>query len=286
MDSEITRQAQVLIRMALAEDLGERGDITSQSLSGAAGKAAGILLAKAEGTLAGLDVVRMVLDAVDPALESQPLKAEGDRIHPGEILMRISGDAGHLLVAERTALNFIGRLSGIATLTRRFVDAVAGTRVRILDTRKTTPGWRVLEKYAVRCGGGMNHRIGLYDMFLIKDNHIIAAGGISAAVTQCRAYARSHGFTAAIEVETRTLAEVEEALTQRVDRIMLDNMPLDLMRQAVALSAGHIPLEASGNVSLATVAAIAATGVDFISSGSLTHSAPVLDISLDLESRL
>ncbi|HOT97592.1 MAG TPA: carboxylating nicotinate-nucleotide diphosphorylase [bacterium] len=285
MEEEVKQQAAVLIRMALAEDLGEHGDITSAAISEVCAACKGILLAKAEGTLAGIEIVRMVFDAVDPALESHPLAADGQHVHKGQILMQVWGEPDRLLMAERTALNFIGRLSGIATLTQRFVDAVAGTRARILDTRKTTPGWRLLEKYAVRCGGGLNHRMGLYDLFLIKDNHIVAAGGITPAVERCRKYARKQGLTAGIEVEVRSLAEVEEALNLGVDRIMLDNMPLTLMHQAVERCAGRIPLEASGNVNLTTVAAIAQTGVDYISSGSLTHSAPVLDISLDLESR-
>ncbi len=284
MEAAVKQQAQALIRMALAEDLGARGDITSAAIA-ESGFCKGILLAKAEGTLAGSEIVPMVFTAVDPTLECHPLAADGQRIHKGQSLMQVSGEASRLLLAERTALNFIGHLSGIATLTRQFVDAVAGTRAHILDTRKTTPGWRILEKYAVRCGGGMNHRMGLYDLFLIKDNHIIAAGGITTAVQRCREYAQKQGWTAGIEVETKTLAEVEEALRLGVERIMLDNMPLTLMRQAVELADGKIPLEASGNVTLATVAAIAATGVDYISSGSLTHSAPVLDISLDLEGR-
>jgi nicotinate-nucleotide pyrophosphorylase (carboxylating) len=184
------------------------------------------------------------------------------------------------LTYERTALNFLQRLAGIATLTRRFVDAVAGTHAVILDTRKTTPGWRQLEKYAVRCGGGSNHRFGLHDMFLIKENHIAAAGDIAAAVQKCRAYARAQNAHLKIEVETKNLKEVEACLRLDVDRIMLDNMPLQEMRNAVALAAGRIPLEASGNVNLETVRAIAATGVDFISIGALTHSAPAMDFSL------
>ena len=285
LDETIRTQAMTLIRMALAEDLAGRGDITSAAISGSAEPCRGIILAKAEGTVAGLEIAAMVMSEVDQALESRLLVADGDRIHKGQVLMQLDGNTARLLVAERTALNFLGRLSGIATLTRQFVDAVAGTRARILDTRKTTPGWRLLEKYAVRCGGGINHRIGLYDMFLIKDNHIIAAGGITPAVERCRAYARGQDFSAEIEVEARTLSEVEETLPLQVDRIMLDNMPLELMRQAVTLVKGRIPLEASGNVTLSSVAAIARTGVDFISSGSLTHSAPILDISLDLLAR-
>ncbi|HNS73821.1 MAG TPA: carboxylating nicotinate-nucleotide diphosphorylase [bacterium] len=282
MDENLRAAAANLIRMALAEDLAGRGDITSTAIAAAAGPCQGVILAKAEGTIAGLEIALMTLAAVDPTLTGLPLIQDGDRVRKGDIVMEVAGDAGRLLVAERTALNFLCRLSGVATLTRRFTDAVAGTRARILDTRKTTPGWRLLEKYAVRCGGGVNHRMGLFDMFLIKDNHIIAAGGIAPAVKRCREYALRMGFYAEIEVETRSLTEVEEALALGVDRIMLDNMDLELMSRAVELAAGRIPLEASGNVTLENVSAIARTGVDFISSGSLTHSARVLDISLDL----
>jgi nicotinate-nucleotide pyrophosphorylase (carboxylating) len=285
MDTHLKEQAGYLIRMALAEDLAGRGDITSAAIAGVSGSVRGAILAKEAGIVAGLEIAEMVLAAVDSSLTGQPLVTDGDPVFKGQIVLQISGDADRLLTAERTALNFLGRLSGIATLTGRFVEAIRGTRAQILDTRKTTPGWRLLEKYAVRCGGGANHRMGLFDMFLIKDNHIIAAGGITSAVENCRSYARMKGFTAPIEVETRTLAEVEEALSLGVDRIMLDNMPLDLMRQAVSLAGRRIPLEASGNVTLDTVAAIAQTGVDFISSGSLTHSARILDLSFDLADR-
>jgi nicotinate-nucleotide pyrophosphorylase (carboxylating) len=178
------------------------------------------------------------------------------------------------------ALNVLQRLSGIATLTRKFVEAVASTKAKILDTRKTTPGWRILEKYAVRCGGGINHRFGLYDMFLIKENHIAATRSITSVVHKCREFSGKHNRTWRLEVEARNLADVEECLRAGVDQIMLDNMSLDQMRQAVQLVAGRVPLEASGNVSLENVKAIAETGVDFISIGTLTHSAPAMDFSL------
>lgn len=194
--------------------------------------------------------------------------------------MRLSGSSQSILIAERTCLNFLGRLSGIATNARQFVDAIQGTKARILDTRKTTPGWRLLEKYAVLCGGGDNHRTGLYDMFLIKENHIVAAGGIGHAVDRCRRYMRVHHFQAEIEVETQNSDDVREALSLNVDRILLDNMSVAEIRQCVLLVNGRIPLEASGNVTLATVRDIAETGVDFISVGSLTHSAKAMDISL------
>ena len=282
MTESLAKQAEQLIEMALIEDLGDRGDITSAAISESSGVCKGIILAKAEGTIAGLDIASRVMKRVDAATECTPLVRDGVHVSKGQILMRLAGDSSKILIAERTALNFLGRLSGIATLTRHFVEAVAGTQARILDTRKTTPGWRALEKYAVRCGGGLNHRMGLYDMFLIKDNHIIAAGGITAAVEHCRSFMQHQGFAAEIEVETRTLADVKEAAGLRVDRIMLDNMTTDHIRQAVEWVKGRIPLEASGNVTLETVTTIARTGVDYISSGSLTHSARILDISLDL----
>lgn len=285
LSDEIRLQAAHLIAMALEEDLGPAGDITSGAIAAMARPGQGDILAKAAGVIAGLDVAVMVFAAVDPDIRCQPQTSDGERVHPGDIVMQLTGDAARILMAERTALNFLGRLSGIATATRKFVDALAGTSTRILDTRKTTPGWRLLEKYAVRCGGGVNHRLGLYDMFLIKDNHIIAAGGITPAVASCRSYARAGGIKRDLEVEVRTLEELEEALALDVERIMLDNMPLEMMRQAVQRVHGRIPLEASGNVTLERAAEIAATGVDFISSGSLTHSAPVLDISLDLTTR-
>lgn len=282
---EIRQQAARLISMALEEDLDAAGDITSAAIAAMARPGEGVIRAKAAGIVAGLEIAAMVFAAVDPLILCQPQRTDGDRLSPGDVVMRLQGDAARILIAERTALNFLGRLSGIATATGKFVRLLAGTGTRILDTRKTTPGWRLLEKYAVRCGGGVNHRLGLYDMFLIKDNHIIAAGGITAAVAACRSSAKAGGIKAEVEVEVRTLAELEEALALEVDRIMLDNMPLATMRQAVQRVQRRIPLEASGNVTLERAAEIAATGVDFISSGSLTHSAPVLDLSLDLVTR-
>jgi nicotinate-nucleotide pyrophosphorylase (carboxylating) len=200
-------------------------------------------------------------------------------VEKGQILAEIQGRGQSLLVGERTALNFLCRMSGIATLTRRFVEALRGTKAVILDTRKTAPGWRLLDKYSVRCGGGQNHRTGLYDMLLIKDNHISGAGGITPAVLRARDLYEKRFL---IEVEVKNLIELDEALKLGVDRIMLDNMDLETMRNAVQMVKGRIPLEASGNVSLANVRQIAETGVDFISSGALTHSAPTLDISMKI----
>ena len=276
-------QVDTLIRMALAEDLGDRGDVTSLSTVASGAIISGQVRAKSAGVIAGLDLFEAVYRQVDPALIVERIAADGDRVTPGTLVCTVTGAGRSVLTGERVALNFLQSLSGVATLTAAFVDAVAGTRAVILDTRKTTPGWRLLEKYAVRCGGGHNHRVGLYDMVLIKDNHIDAAGGITAAVRIVRASAVADGL--AIEVEVKNLDELREALALNVDRILLDNMTDAQMRQAVAITAGRTKLEASGNMSLERVAAVAATGVDYISVGALTHSAPALDLSMRLETR-
>lgn len=264
------------IQRALREDIGA-GDVTSNSIIPADAVMTGQIIAKQSGVIAGLDVAQAVFAALDPRVEFTALVEEGARVENRQVVSRLAGPAVSLLTGERTALNFLGRVSGIATLTRQFVDAVAGTRAVILDTRKTVPGLRMLDKLAVARGGGQNHRIGLYDMILIKDNHIDFAGGITAAVERARA---AHTGLE-IEVEARTLAHVQESLDLGVERILLDNMSLETMRQAVVLNAGRAKLEASGNVTLETVRAIAETGVDYISSGALTHSAKVFDVSLD-----
>ena len=264
------------IQRALREDIGA-GDVTSNSIIPADAVMTGQIIAKQSGVIAGLDVAQAVFAALDPRVEFTALVEEGARVENRQVVSRLAGPAVSLLTGERTALNFLGRVSGIATLTRQFVDAVAGTRAVILDTRKTVPGLRMLDKLAVARGGGQNHRIGLYDMILIKDNHIDFAGSITAAVERARA---AHTGLE-IEVEARTLAHVQEALELGVERILLDNMSLETMRQAVVLNAGRAKLEASGNVTLETVRAIAETGVDYISSGALTHSAKVFDVSLD-----
>ncbi len=276
--------AEKLITLALSEDLGEHGDITTQALQQHEKKIAlARIIAKSAGVVAGLPIVAQVFKHAGANLPCALLAQEGERVESRREVARLHGNAEVILTYERTALNFLQRLSGIATLTRKFVGAVAGTKAVILDTRKTTPGWRVLEKYAVRCGGAQNHRLGLHDMFLIKENHIAAAGGITAAARHCRSFARERGRNWRLEVEAKNLAEVEECLKAGVDQIMLDNMSLEEMRQAVLLVAGRIPLEASGNVNLERVAAIAETGVAYISIGSLTHSAPVMDFSLLLQ---
>ncbi len=264
------------IKHALNEDIGE-GDATSDSIIPADATMEGQIIAKQAGIIAGLDVAAAAYEMFDPLVDFRFRAEEGAKVENRQIVATISGSARSLLTVERTALNFLGRVSGIATLTRQFVDTVAGTKAVILDTRKTAPGLRMLDKLAVLRGGGHNHRIGLYDMILIKDNHIDFAGSISEAVKRARAVHTGLG----IEVEARTLADVDEALSVDVKRILLDNMTLDMMREAVKMTAGRAKLEASGNVTLETVRAIAETGVDYISSGALTHSAKVFDVSFD-----
>ena len=264
------------IRRALEEDIGP-GDVTTNAIVPATSLMRGQLVAKQSGVVAGLDVAEAVFKTLDERVAFRALVAEGAQVERQQVLAEVSGPARSLLTAERTALNFLGRMSGIATLTRQFVDAVAGTRAIILDTRKTAPGLRLVDKLAVRRGGGQNHRLGLYDMILIKDNHIDHAGSLAEAVQRARA-ARS-GLE--IEVEARTLADVQTALDLGVSRILLDNMPPEMMRRAVELAAGRALLEASGNVTLENVRQIAETGVDYISVGALTHSARVFDVSLE-----
>jgi nicotinate-nucleotide pyrophosphorylase (carboxylating) len=264
------------IRTALAEDIGS-GDATTNSTIPAEATMRGQIITKQDGVIAGLDVAQAVYQMVDAQLNFQPQVDEGVRVTNRQVLALVSGRTRSLLTAERTALNFLGRISGIATLTRSFVEAVAGTKAIILDTRKTAPGLRLVDKLAVKRGGGQNHRIGLYDMVLIKDNHIDYAGSITLAVQRARAGAPG----LAIEVEARTLDDVRAALTIGVERILLDNMTPKSMAEAVRLTAGRAKLEASGNVTLETVRRIAETGVDFISVGALTHSAKVFDVSFD-----
>jgi nicotinate-nucleotide pyrophosphorylase (carboxylating) len=264
------------IDRALAEDIGA-GDATTDAIVPADAVMTGQIIAKQEGVVAGLDVAGAVFIKLDERIRFERLAGEGERVADRQVLARVSGPARALLTGERTALNFMGRMSGIATLTRRFVDAVAGTGAVILDTRKTAPGLRAADKQAVLRGGGRNHRVGLYDMILIKDNHIDFAGSIRAAVERARA--ADAGLE--IEVEARTLDDVRVCLELGVERILLDNMTTDMMREAVKLTAGRARLEASGNVNLETVRQIAETGVDFISIGALTHSIKVFDVSLD-----
>jgi len=274
MDDVLTA-ANPLIELAIAEDIGP-GDATSEAVLPVGLELYARIVAKSAGVVAGLPVAGAVFSRVDPALRFTIHVRDGARVGPGDLVAEVTGPGRGMLAAERTALNFLQRLSGIATLTCVFVDAVAGSGATILDTRKTHPGYRVLEKYAVRMGGGQNHRMSLHDMMMVKDNHIDAAGSIAAAVERARA-----GYPdLPIEVEVRNLDELRESLALNLDRIMLDNMSLDEMRKAVQLTAGRVELEASGNVNLETVAVIAATGVDYISVGALTHSAPALDLSM------
>jgi nicotinate-nucleotide pyrophosphorylase (carboxylating) len=263
---------------ALAEDVG-RGDVTTEATVAEDAACTARLLLKEAGVVCGLPAVEAVFRALDPDVSFEASAADGDRFSEPTELARISGRTRAVLTGERTALNILGRLSGIATLTSRFVDAIEGTSAEILDTRKTTPGLRALEKYAVRCGGGRNHRFGLDDGILVKDNHLRAAGGVRPSVERLRAA----GTDLPIEVEAETLDDVREALTAGAEQILLDNMPPALMREAVELVEGRATLEASGGVSLETVHEIAETGVDFVSVGALTHSARSLDVSLELE---
>ena len=263
-----------LLAAALAEDL---PDLTATAVFGPDETVTAALVVKAPGVLAGAPAFAAAFEFLDARCRVEARRGDGDAVVGGDEAARVHGPARAVLAAERTALNFVTRLSGVATLTRRFVDAVAGTACAILDTRKTTPGWRALEKHAVRCGGGSNHRMGLYDAAMLKDTHLAAAGSITAAVSRVR---ERWGSGVPLVVECADLAMVEEALACKVGHIMLDNMDLAGVRGAVALVAGRARLEVSGGVTLATVRAFAETGVDFASVGALTHSAPALDLSL------
>lgn len=279
--------ADALIALAIAEDLDEAGDLTARVTIPAGARGSTRFVARSAGRLAGLPVVALLAEQFGLAEGWAPALQDGSSLAPGTVIARLAGDMRSLLAMERTALNFLQRLSGIATLTARFVAAVAGTRASILDTRKTTPGWRALEKYAVRCGGGRNHRIGLYDAVLIKDNHLawLAAGSDPIG----RAVAGARSLTPAgtvLEVEVDTLEELDRALDCAPDIILVDNPDTELLRQAVRrrdTRAPQVLLEASGGITLGTVAALAQTGVDRISLGALTHSAPALDIALDFD---
>ena len=283
MNAALISSAEKLIELALREDLGERGDITTLALGEVKTTARAQIIAKQEGVLCGVGIIALVFEKLGVSVHITKRYNDGDPLCAGDSIAEIAGSASGILIAERTILNFIGRLSGIASLTRNFVDAVKNTKTKILDTRKTTPGWRLLEKYAVRCGGGVNHRTGLYDMFLLKENHIAKAGGIASAVRACRRYAQEQNINTLIEVETQTIDQVREALSLAVDRIMLDNMTLEQMNKCVEFVAGRVPLEASGNANLKRVRSMAETGVDYISVGALTHSAPIFDFSLLLD---
>ena len=266
-----------VVRAALAEDLGRAGDITSAATIDADARLTATFASRKAGAIAGLACARIAVLTLDPAASFESIAADGEQRQAGP-LAKVSANARALLSAERVALNLLGRLSGVATLTRAYVDAVAGTGAVITDTRKTTPGLRALEKYAVRCGGGVNHRFGLDDAILIKDNHVAAAGGVGAAIRRAKAAA---GHLVKVECEVDSLAQLDAALAEAPDVVMLDNFSLADLAAAVACVAGKVTLEASGGVNLETVRAIAETGVDVISVGALTHSAPALDIGLD-----
>jgi len=266
-----------IVEATLAEDLGRGGDLTA-ALVPEGRKLQAVLAARAHGRLAGLTCARLAVLALDPGARFDARLSDGDAVAPGEVIARVEADARALLSAERTALNLLGRLCGVATLTARYVEAVAGTGAMIVDTRKTTPGLRALEKYAVRCGGGMNHRFGLDDEILIKDNDVAACGGVGAARKAAKAVA---GHLTPIEVEIDRLEQLDEAVAHAPTVIMLDNFSLNDLGEAVRRVAGRVRLEASGGVNLSTVRLVAETGIDAISVGALTHSAPVLDIGLD-----
>ncbi|HEY3028399.1 MAG TPA: carboxylating nicotinate-nucleotide diphosphorylase [Pyrinomonadaceae bacterium] len=263
------------VRRALSEDIGS-GDVTTNSIVPSAAPAAARIVTKQDGILSGLAVAQAAFLLLSCDMRFNSTLSDGAKVVRGQTLLELDGPARAILSGERTALNFLGRMSGIATLTRKFVNAIAGTKAAILDTRKTAPGLRAVDKLAVQHGGGANHRLGLYDMLLIKNNHIDCAGSLSRAVD----LARAAGHNMEIEIETRTIEEMVEALTLGVERILLDNMSLDELRRAVALGAGRAKLEASGDVSLDNVREIAETGVDYISVGALTHSAKAFDVNL------
>jgi len=268
-----------IVRAALLEDLGRAGDITSDAIVPAEAQVEAVIAARQPGVVAGLEAALLAFELVEPALKIQRVRAEGARVVRGDTVARIAGPARGVLAAERTALNLLSRMSGVATATRALADAIAGSKAKIVCTRKTTPGLRTLEKEAVRLGGGANHRFGLDDAMLIKDNHIALAGGVRPALERARAHA---GHLVKIELEVDTLDQLAEALEVGVDAVLLDNMSPETLRRAVAMVDGRAVTEASGRISPETVAAVAATGVDLISSGWITHSAPILDLGLDI----
>lgn len=270
-----------LVRMALAEDLGQAGDITTLSTVPDSARAKVVIAARDDGRIAGLDFAETAFRLVDATLIIKRLKPEGSDVKKGDEVMEVEGKARSILIAERVALNFIGRMSGIATLTLKMVRAVGNHKAQIAATRKTTPGLRAVEKYAVQVGGGIPHRYGLYDAVLIKDNHIAMAGGVKVAIRNAKAHI---GHTVKIEVEVDTLDQLKEVMEEGVDIVMLDNMTLEQMAAAVKLVNGRAKVEASGGVTLDRIPHIAATGVDLISSGAITHSVPNFDVGLDYKS--
>jgi nicotinate-nucleotide pyrophosphorylase (carboxylating) len=278
MDILVTPQIERLIRDALDEDIGP-GDLATMATISADAQGTGLFRAKKDGVVAGLVLLERIFYFIDPKVEVHLLSRDGDSVESGKVVAEAVGPVRALLLTERTALNFLQRLSGTATLTRKYVEAVKGLACHVLDTRKTTPGLRTLEKYAVRMGGGMNHRIGLYDAALVKDNHIEATGSIAEAVKAVRRHAP---FMAKVEVEAGNIKQVQEAIDAGADVIMLDNMSIGQMAEAVRLVKKRAWLEASGGITLETIRQVAETGVDFISSGALTHSAPVVDFNMKI----
>lgn len=280
MEPKLREHILEIVSVALAEDLGNEGDITSVSVVPPEARSAGVIVSRASGKVAGLAVAEEVFRQVDGSIVFEKMVEEGQSVSPGKAVSRLSGSTSGILAAERTALNFLQHLSGIASLTASYVEKVRGLPVAIMDTRKTLPGLRALQKYAVRIGGGLNHRLGLYDAVLIKDNHIKSVGGVRKVLEKARAGLPSG---TPVEIEVENLEELSEALELGAETIMLDNWPLSELKGAVKVVARRAKLEASGGVTLETVKDIAATGVDFISVGELTHSAPALDFSLELE---
>lgn len=276
---DLKKQISPVIRRALEEDIGD-GDLTTENILSREFVTSGTFTAKGRGIIAGIEVAKLTYEAIDENIRFVSLKNDGDPVSPGDVLARIRGSGWALMGGERVALNFIQRMSGIATLTGQFVTAVQDTSAIILDTRKTAPGLRTLDKWAVRLGGGQNHRLGLYDRCLIKENHILAAGSITEAVRRLRDRLSTVPF---IEVEVQNLRELEEAANLEVDRILIDNASIEILQKAVQFLDGKIPLEASGNMSLDNVSEVARTGVDYISVGSLTHSTRALDVSFVLD---
>jgi nicotinate-nucleotide pyrophosphorylase (carboxylating) len=276
LDPQLVAQA---IAAAFTEDLGRAGDLTTAATIPESAQAKAVIVARQHGVVAGLPLAQEAFRVLDRRVLFERAVNDGDRVKPGDVIARITGPARPILSAERIALNYLGRLSGIATATAAFAETIAHTKAKIADTRKTTPGLRHLEKYAVRCGGGVNHRFGLHDMVLIKDNHIAVVGGIGPALRAAKAKA----YGVKIEIEVDTLAQLDEVITEGADIVLLDNMTPDQLREAVARIGGRMLAEASGGVTLANVKEIAETGVDMISTGWITHSAPVLDLGLDIE---
>ena len=268
------------VRGALREDLGRAGDITTNATIPEDARATAVLSSREAGTICGLGFARAAFALVDPSVAFVALSADGARVEPGQHVARIEGNARSILSAERVALNYLMHLSGIASYTARFVERISGTNAKVCDTRKTVPGMRAFAKYAVKCGGGTNHRFGLDDAILIKDNHIAVAGGVAKAILSAKAYA---GHLVKIEVEVDCIDQLKEALSVNPDVILLDNMGPELLETAVKINVGRAALEASGNISLDTIKAVAQTGVDYISTSKITMAAPTLDIGLDIE---